>query len=214
MILLDAAKRIAARTQGYHWKISKFHKLLHLVWYMIRYGGASNFDAGMGEKNHQILAKLPASSCQKRCATFEKQAMDRLHELFVLNRALEEFKENGLLPAGLFTKEEEDDQELDEEKEQHESLVGSSNFQIVKKDGEFVLYWPKQKKILSNAMPELVADIVSRYFVKQGSGEYVPKPTKLEIHSDYTSVDGTHYRAHPSFRKRQWNNWVTILWRK
>jgi hypothetical protein len=63
-------------------------------------------------------------------------------------------------------------------------------------------------------MPELLDDIVSRYFVQQPGGKYVPKFHNFKIHSDYTSVDGTLYRAHPSYRGRQWNDWFTIEWRK
>jgi hypothetical protein len=215
IVLLDAVKHIADRTDGYQWKLPKFHELLHLVWYMTRFGGARNFDAGMGEKNHQVLAKWPAATSQKRYATFDKQSMDRLHELFVLNRALEEFTDNGLLPdeyQGVLTADEEatDTQQED----QDESVVGSAKFEVGKRDGTLCLYWKKRGKhiCLPNVMPELLDNVVSRYFVKE-NGVHVAKYKNFHIHSDYTSKEGTVYRAHPYFRSKQWNDWVTIQWR-
>ena len=56
---LDSVKEIADRTEGYQWKITKFHEQLHVIWYMNRFGSPRNFDAGMREKNHKVLAKWP-----------------------------------------------------------------------------------------------------------------------------------------------------------
>ena len=59
---LESVKKIADRTEGYKWKITKFHEQLHVVWYMKRFGSPQHFDAGMGEKNHKVLAKWPAAT--------------------------------------------------------------------------------------------------------------------------------------------------------
>ena len=71
---LGTVKHIANQTEGHKWKFTKFHELLHLVWYMERFGSPRNVDAGMGKKNHQILAKMPVTTAQKQYASFDEQS--------------------------------------------------------------------------------------------------------------------------------------------
>jgi hypothetical protein len=49
-VLLMTIKRVAKRSDGYQWKITKFHEFLHLVWYIERFGCPHGFAADMGEK--------------------------------------------------------------------------------------------------------------------------------------------------------------------
>ena len=71
--LLDTVKTIAVRKDDHKWKISKFHELLHIVWYMECFGTLRGLDADMGKKNHQELAKQPVSSCQQHYENFEQE---------------------------------------------------------------------------------------------------------------------------------------------
>lgn len=208
VVLLDHVKKIAARTEGYQWKITKFHELLHLVWYMIRYGGPRNFDAGMGEKNHKILAKWPASGAQKQYLTFDKDSMDCLHKIFVINRAKEDFLSNGFIPSGFLGLEAEEEATAEDESGE-ETDEGSSSFEIKKHLGVWQLYWTRQDKYFT-AMPELLEDVVNRYFHKPHHGRRTLKYKQFQIFSQLKSVDGHLYWAHPSFRGRSWNDWVTI----
>ena len=95
---MKTIKVCAERHVGYQWRLTKFHEMLHLVWYIERFGAPRGFGADMGEKCLQVLAKLPASSCQKIYETFDLQALCRLHEIHVINKAMEVFLEQGLVP--------------------------------------------------------------------------------------------------------------------
>ena len=71
IVFLNAVKHIADCTDGYHWKRRKLPEQLDLVSNMVRFDCNRNFDAWMGEKNHQVHAKWPAATAQKRYATFD-----------------------------------------------------------------------------------------------------------------------------------------------
>ena len=216
---LDSVKEIADRTEGYQWKITKFHEQLHVIWYMNRFGSPRNFDAGMGEKNHKVLAKWPAATAQKRYMTFDKQSMERLHELYILNCAREEFMAGGYLPSGFLGLDDEGDDEPGDlvvvDNEDQESS-GGSNFILRMRDGSLSLYWPRMEKYLPNVLPELLEDLLGRYFICQGVNSYEPKYENFTIQSDYIKVsrdERTVYRAHPCYREKAWFDWVTISWR-
>jgi hypothetical protein len=213
--LLKTLKTIARRTEGNAWKLTKFHELLHLLWYMKRFGAPRNYDAGMGEKNHQVMAKLPASSCQKIYATFDKQVMDRLHELFVLNRALEEFKIMGVLPQGLFSNEQEEQENV----EVGDGQCEGSSFHIFRRNnGSLSLKWARGRAhAIQGVMPELLEAVVEKYFKKskigtEGEGELSCQFDDFEILSEYKTPNGITFRAHPQFRNRQWYDWSLVTW--
>jgi hypothetical protein len=212
---LDSVKEIADRTEGYQWKITKFHEQLHVVWYMKRFGSPRNFDAGMGEKNHKVLAKWPAATAQKRYMTFDLQSMERLHELYILNRAQEEFLAGGHLPSGFLGLDGDQEAETSDgetDSRTQDETSGGSTFILKRKNGELALYWPTKKMYLPNVLPELLDDLLGRYFVCQPDHTYRARYQNFTIHSEYTNMSSTVYRAHPLFRDRAWYDWVTIRW--
>ena len=124
--------------------------------------------------------------------------MERLHELFVLNRALEEFIETGLLPSEYHSVMKAEEEGEDSQQEEQEESV--------------CLFWLKRKKhiILDNVMPELLDYVVSRYFVED-NGVYSPKYKNFHIHSQYTSKDGTVYYTLVTVYTVFLASWITLL---
>ena len=61
------------RMDGNGLKLPKFHQLLHVPRYILKYGSPKNFNSGRCESHHIKLSKNPASTAQRRVATFEYQ---------------------------------------------------------------------------------------------------------------------------------------------
>lgn len=86
--LLLRLRTLAPRSEGYGWRIQKFHDLLHIVYCMVMYGNMENVDASNGERNLKDFAKKPAKTCQKRGQrVFLKQLLGRKYDEAVLKQA-------------------------------------------------------------------------------------------------------------------------------
>ena len=217
--MLDTIKHIAARTEGYTWKLPKFHELLHLTWYMERFGSPRHYDAGIGESHHKVWAKWASKTAQERYGTFDEQTMTRLHEINILHRALEEFKDlpPSVMPDGFLRyldvadadpEDEEEEDNVNPTSTMDESNVGASIFELHEESGRLALYWTRHKKLYSNMDQFALKDLQGRYFKAGG----FPKYKGFQIVSQYTNDKGVTYRAHPDFRSRPWYDWVTIEW--
>ena len=220
---LKAVKHIADRTEGHSWKLPKFHELKHLVWYITRFGSPRNTDAGMGEKNHQILAKWPSNNAQRRYGTFEIHSLQRLFDILVLHRTLEEVLMQGdlipeqilelLHPGGLeeASNEQQDDEASTSVLYDGETSGQSTTFEIRKHRGKWQLFWPKKNKYLPQVLPQVLSLIVDKYYTNK-DGEYICKHRNFAIKAEFVNSAGITYRAHPQFRGRPWYDWVDMEW--
>ena len=74
----------------HHYKLKtvKFHQLLHLVWYVKKYGSLSNIDGGIPERILKDKAKHPGKHTQQRNESINSQTSTRVTEDQIITQAI------------------------------------------------------------------------------------------------------------------------------
>ena len=91
-VFLHKIKVLSPRGSGNGWKITKFHEMLHLCWYISFFGAPQNFDSGRCEYNHRQHCKRPAITAQKRHGPFVLQVGMRLTSMMAVDKASIQWK--------------------------------------------------------------------------------------------------------------------------
>ena len=78
---------IVHRKAGNQLKIPKFHQLLHIPRYILKFGSPNNFNSGRCELHHIALCKIPSKTAQKRTDCFEAQVGERICDHIVTAHA-------------------------------------------------------------------------------------------------------------------------------
>lgn len=89
--MLSLVKLYTPRKTGEGWQLQKLHELLHLPFFVTKYGSPKNFDCGVFESALKAWGKLPSCTAQKRGHDiFLTQTANRIHEFQVRNKAMRE----------------------------------------------------------------------------------------------------------------------------
>ena len=91
--LMKVYKKTLARKKGNGLQIPKFHQLLHMPRYILKFGSPKNFNSGRCESHHISLSKRPAKTAQKRHSVFVEQVANRIFDQMLLTRALQHLPE-------------------------------------------------------------------------------------------------------------------------
>ncbi len=78
--LMHSYKLTCNWTIGKGLKTPKFHQMLHVPDYILRFGPPSNYHSGPSESNANILAKQQANRTSRTLSTFEQEVSMRLSE--------------------------------------------------------------------------------------------------------------------------------------
>ena len=81
-------KATVNRQDGNGLKIPKFHQLLHIPRYILKYGSPKNFNSGRCESHHISLSKRPAKTAQKRAKVYEMQVASRISDRMLIARSV------------------------------------------------------------------------------------------------------------------------------
>jgi len=84
-------RKVAPRSEGMEWKITKFHTIVHYCDDIINFGTPMNYDVSSDESGHKE-SKIAAKNTQKRKHVFDEQVGTRLKEMHILQLAHQELK--------------------------------------------------------------------------------------------------------------------------
>ena len=95
VLMLDLLKKCFPRSEGYGWKVPKFHCWANMLNYVEKFGSAENFDGGKGERFLKLHVKDLVQLTQKVPSKLVEQISKRKYEQHVIDHA---FK-YGVVPA-------------------------------------------------------------------------------------------------------------------
>jgi hypothetical protein len=87
--MLTLLKRCFPREDGYGWNIPKFHLWTQMLRFVQRFGSASVFDGGTGERFLKSIVKDLIRNTQKVPAKLVEQLFQRKYDLDVIDHAFE-----------------------------------------------------------------------------------------------------------------------------
>ena len=87
-LFMQSYKDAVNRQKGNGLKIPKFHQLLHVPRYILKFGSPKNFNSGRCESHHITLSKRPAKTAQKRDSVYESQVASRIYERMLITRSM------------------------------------------------------------------------------------------------------------------------------
>jgi len=87
-LFMKNVKRAMHTCHHHRLKTVKFHQLLHLVWYVKKYGSLSNIDGGIPERILKDKAKHPGKHTQQRNETINSQTSTRVTEDQIISQAI------------------------------------------------------------------------------------------------------------------------------
>ena len=208
-------KEYVPRVQGTHWKLQKFHDLLHVASDMMKYGSPQNWDAGPGESSLKYWSKVPAKTCQKKgYKSFNKQVASRVTERQTMSRAKNAMCASGLFGNFRFR--------TNMEIKKPEPTVGpiiptnavpvfnhsSPTFVVNEEedsDGQTTM-WPSRKRKSTVDINPLVYD----YFVENIPHQPDDEDITLEGVSE-VKIGPKLFRAHPDYHSEgEWYEWVWV----
>ena len=207
--LMHVYKKTLARKKGNGLQIPKFHQLLHMPRYILKFGSPKNFNSGRCESHHISLSKRPAKTAQKRHNVFVEQVASRIFDQMLLTRALQHFP----------------DRETSQQRMSYSPVRGTP-FLLSKANGESSTTYharrrPSKKRgrahnMAAAAMPmqynQEMLDIVGPKLCPFFSSGEVPCYSEFCL-PDTVSSKGLIFRAHPAYnRSGQWFDWAFIKW--
>lgn len=86
---MDLLKKCFPREEGNKWKVSKYHSLACMLYYIGKFGSADNFTGETGERLLTRIVKDVAKQTQQVPAKFAEQLGNRMFESQVLEHAFE-----------------------------------------------------------------------------------------------------------------------------
>lgn len=179
----------------------KFHYLLHVIDMIVRFGSASNFDGGMNESHHKTLTKAPGSRTQRRTDKFDEQTSNNLASNIVLEKAFRFLKRGTDCNANHNSSDSPLKRKIDDSNITLNST--SSKFTITNDFSN--IQWTKKTYKLSPT----VFSFLKTELKKEDKKHKIDRPV-----IGFTDLNwkGTIIRAHPSYRKKEWYDWVTVQW--
>ena len=183
--MMHQHKDTVNREKGNGLKIPKFHQMLHILFYILRFGCLNGTNSERPEANARTLAKLPADLTSRNFSTFEPQIGVRLSEFITLDAGLHELIGHtfGKVPPA------------------DDIPEGGTKFTIVlgeedaDGDPQIKVVEKKQKKSAKEQMHLLPVDIVT--FLRDTLLDWV-EGDKIECFTEHKR-NGTIFRAHPGY---------------
>ena len=87
------------RQEGQGWELAKFHEQLHVPDDIYQNGAPLGTHSGPVEHNHIRMVKRPCHQTQKRRTELDKQLAKRIHEIYLVNTALEKMQSSYSITA-------------------------------------------------------------------------------------------------------------------
>ena len=182
----------------------KFHYLKHIIDLIIRFGSAMNFDAGESEANHKYITKAPGLRTQARIDVFDEQVSKRFCNKIVLDRAL---NENKIRQSTFGASKRKDDTTFDGTNDNDDIYIdkNSSKFELLRGNNTIEPKWSISRERKGKAQPIFDEEVLAHV------GNHIPGTNVI---SGFTCLrwKGNIIRAHPSYRKKEWYDWVNIQW--
>ena len=183
-------KNTVQREDGNGLKLPKFHQLLHVPRYILKFGSPKNFNSGRCESHHIKLSKMPASTAQRRVATFEQQVGNRITDHLVVNRAICSIENNTQQPNI------------------PELLGGTRFFLCCMVAGDSYVAMRNQHNMAELEYPQDVLSGVGQALCPLFSDHMVPCFTEHR-----RGISGELiFRGHPNYRGRPWHDWAYFKW--
>jgi hypothetical protein len=182
-------KDVVNRTEGNGLKLTKFHQLLHIPRYILKFGSPKNFNSGRCEAHHIKLSKLPASTAQQRQATFEQQVASRISDQMVLNRAfasLSNASSSNVSPE----------------------LCGTKFYISCNQHDNFFHALPDKRNAVPLDYPQVVLDGVGQQLCDLFADNHIPCYT--EHHRG--EANQVIFRGNPNYRGSPWFDWCYLSW--
>jgi hypothetical protein len=184
-------KSTVERKDGNGLKLPKFHQLLHVPRYILKFGSPKNFNSGRCESHHIKLSKMPASTAQRRVATFEHQVGSRITDHLVVNRALFNLESNDRrvqsLPA---------------------VLGGTSFYLCCMMEGDSYVAMRNHHNTAQLEYPADLLNSVGRLLSPLFADHLVPCFTEHRRGNSRELI----FRGHPNYRGRPWHDWAFFKW--
>lgn len=223
--MMRSLRKLAPRTKGQGWNITKVHEIKHMAHDITRYGSPSNTNTGPTEHHHIKHAKNPAKTVRHDRFHFDKSVADRYVDNLILDLVAHESHAHLADPLGWHD---------DMHQQQHLSTDSESNSPSVKQsfDGattvevEFsvvlnnrneecirvVQDWKTRSRNKCSFSDELLDFLACHIGIdKMNDGD--PSVT-VKMFTEYHRNDTT-FRAHPNLQGQgPWNDWVCVHWQE
>lgn len=167
----------------------KFHYLLHVIDMIIKFGSSLNFDGAMNESHHKYLTKTTGMRTQGRTDVFDLQTANNLASKIVLEKAFRRMDSSTTLNS-------KNQSQFQNNLYMHEY---SSKFSV---EANGQIKWAKKQYKL---LPKVSAFFKAHVINKLNAGDQLLGFTDL-------IWKGNLIRAHPSYRNKEWYDWVIIQW--
>jgi hypothetical protein len=187
--IMQKFKEVIKRSDGNGLKLTKFHQLLHIPRYILKFGSPKNFNSGRCESHHIKLSKTPAATAQRRQACFEQQVASRISDQLVLSRA---FASMSCDPTQFVSPE----------------LCGTKFF-IFRMEGDdsFQAQQNKVNSILLN-YPEVILNGVGELLSPLFGDGCIPCYTEHHRGNNNEVL----FRGNPNYRGSEWFDWSYFKW--
>jgi hypothetical protein len=182
-------KDTVTRTDGNGLKLPKFHQLLHVPRYILKFGSPKNFNSGRCESHHIHLSKVPASTAQRRQDTFENQVGNRIADHMVINRAVSCLQSKTEMPSP--------------------HSLGGTSFLLCQLSADDVhVAIPKHHNAIPLMYSQPVLDGVGALLCPLFSNYRVPCYTEHRRGVSNELI----FRGHPHYRGSSWHDWAYFNW--
>ena len=208
-------KEFIPREEGTHWKLQKFHDLLHVATDMVKYGSPQNWDAGPGESSLKYWSKVPARTCQKKgYKIFNRQVASRVTERQTMSRAKNAMCKSGSLGNFRFRTNmaiKKPDPPVDPILPEDAVPVFNSKYPTFvvfeeEDDNGRIMKWKSRKRKSNKDIHPVVYD----YFLNNIPHQPDDEDITLEGYSE-VKIGPKLFRAHPDYHAEgYWYEWVWV----
>jgi len=209
--LMNRLKHLFPRKNGNQWEIPKFHKQMHIAYYIWLYGSHLNIHTGPQEHNHIANSKKPRQRTQKRKKDFDWQLGNCLNDIHSIEFASNQIRShNGAnTSANISHKRIKDTSKP--------CIIMATKFEVsmnLETDGNKIkveynwLTASMKKYQLSNSFLQLIS---IHFFHTQSIPNQI-KGIQVTGVTEYKHQNMT-FRAHPCYKNdTAWYDWVLIAW--
>ena len=203
--MLNLLKKCFPRTEGHGWKIPKFHCWANMLSHVERFGSASVFDGGKGERYLKSIVKDLVKTTQKVPSKLVEQIAKRKYE----NHVIEHAYTFGVVPAMNLREESEEKVDKIEFKGEYHMQFGVCDHHG---RGSVTIDWKSEERNrLKIDIHPLMKEVIRNYSLKFGwTGSfdvkgYTSYTTQMENNDNFIK-----FHANEVYHGKQWYDWCMV----
>jgi len=220
--MMRSLKKLAPRTKGQGWDITKVHEIKHMAHDITRFGSPSNTNTGPTEHHHIVHAKKPSKTVRHDRFKFDMGVAERYTDNLILDLVSvqteawqADFTRPNVLVHSLAT------EENDNVTNVSDNSKGSTKVRLtftshIDANGNWHCdveqNWITRSRNIAS-LDKLLTDHLANYLeIEQQAREDNVFTVTFDVFTEHKR-NGTTFRAHPNFKgDGPWNDWVYVHW--